>query len=66
MNGVFILGMIIFFVMLLIFMPLLVLWALNTLFAIPVAYDMAHWFAVVVLVAAVGGFRAGFSSKKDG
>lgn len=65
MNGLFGLGMILLFLCAVIFMPLLVLWALHTVFGVAVVYDLAHWFAVLVLGAFLGGLKMGFSSKKS-
>jgi hypothetical protein len=36
-------------ILVIIFMPLLVIWSLNTLFGFTIAYNLATWFAVVVL-----------------
>ena len=35
--------------------PLLVIWALNTLFALGIAYTISTWFATLVLSSIVGG-----------
>ena len=43
--------------------PLAVIWALNTLFAIPIAYTFWNWLAMVVLVAFFG--KASVKVKKD-
>ena len=50
-------ALIILFIALLMFVlaPLAVLWALNTLFALGLAYTFVNWLAVIVLLAAVSG-----------
>ena len=42
-----------FVVAILIFGPLLVIWALNTLFALSIAYNFWTWAATIVLVIAI-------------
>lgn len=48
-------ALIILFIALVMFVlaPLAVLWALNTLFALGLAYTFVNWLAVFVLLAAV-------------
>ncbi len=42
-------------ILIIIFMPLLVIWALNTLFGLTIAYNLATWFAVFVLGVFIRG-----------
>lgn len=60
-----VIGMILFALLILaaiIFIPMLVIWALNTLFALSIAYTFINWAAVYVLIAV---FRGGSSSSSN-
>lgn len=35
--------------------PLAVIWAINTLFALGIAYTLSTWLAMIVLLVAIGG-----------
>jgi hypothetical protein len=48
-------------ILFIIFMPILVIWSLNTLFGFTIAYNLATWFAVVVLGMFI---RGSCTSKK--
>jgi hypothetical protein len=50
-------------ILLIIFAPLAIIWALNTLFALGLAYTFWNWLAVVVLTSAFG--KTSVRIKKD-
>ena len=56
-------GVIILVTLLVIFMPLAIIWALNTLFALGLAYTFWNWLAVVMLTSAFG--KANVSIKQS-
>ena len=45
------------FVMLIVFMPCFVIWSLNTLFLFHIPYGVPQYFASLVLIFDVGGFK---------
>lgn len=46
-----------------IFIPVLAIWALNTLFALNIAYTFINWAAVYVLIAIFRGGSSGLSNN---
>ena len=53
--GVILAGIVVAFI---IFVPLAAIWALNTLFALAIAYTFKTWFAALVLAGLVGSGSA--------
>lgn len=61
MNTTTAISIIVIALLFVIFMPLLVIWSLNTLFGFTIAYNLATWFAVLVL----GMFIRGSCTTKN-
>jgi hypothetical protein len=58
-----VIALLILLVLLVIFGPLSIVWALNTLFALGIAYTWKTWLAILLLSAAFGNTRVNFNGK---
>jgi hypothetical protein len=63
-----IIGIVICCMLIIVFMPLAIIWALNTLFALSIAYTIKTWLAIFVICFVFNGNKVGsnnFKLKKD-
>lgn len=65
-NAIFVIALVALALFLVAAVPLVVIWALNTLFALGIAYTFVNWLATFVLLGVINARAANISSNTRG